>query len=598
MNNEKQGWKQFNRVKLDRKKLMRRAKKMENATNRHAHRFVIRRLENIKSVSREVTIWLAIVCAIVGGMGIQMLWGQMGYTTSAESTGGTYVEGVVGAIDTLNPLFASTTAEASVGRLVFSSLYNYDETGAIHQDLATGMNIDESRRVYTVTIRPDAAWHDGKPVTARDVVFTINLIKNPLVRSPLRVNWTDVTATASNDRTVQFTLPAVYAAFPNALTFPVLPQHLLSAIAPSALRESVFSQAPVGSGPFAFKLLQQADTVSQHRVVHLSANSKYYDGQPKVRRMEIHAFRDTNAMVRALRVGELSAASDVSPLALDQVQGARFTRVAAPTNNGVYLLLNLNNLVLKDVAVRRALQVGTDSSGVREAVGGDQLALDLPVLPSQLSGAEVPSAPAYDAVRAGNLLDEAGWKLVGKTREKDGKKLELTITTTKDPEYERVLKTVQGQWQKIGIAVTLKVVDTSSLASTFIQDTLQARNFDVLLYELAIGADPDVYAYWHSSQIGQTGYNFSNYSNKTVDANLASARSRLEPDLRNAKYRQFVKQWLEDAPAIGLYQPVIEYVTTDTAKALRPNSRLVTAVDRYANVQYWTLGKETVYKTP
>jgi peptide/nickel transport system substrate-binding protein len=150
----------------------------------------------------------------------------------------------------------------------------------------------------------------------------------------------------------------------------------------------------------------------------------------------------------------------------------------------------------------------------------------------------------------------------------------------------------------LGIKLNRKIVDTSNVSSTFVQDTLQGRNFDILLYELALGADPDVYAYWHSSQIGQTGYNFSGYSNKAADASLASARSRLEPELRNAKYKQFVRQWQEDVPAIGLYQPVLEYVASDNVDAVHKGSKLVTEADRYANVQYWTTGSRAVYKTP
>jgi peptide/nickel transport system substrate-binding protein len=181
---------------------------------------------------------------------------------------------------------------------------------------------------------------------------------------------------------------------------------------------------------------------------------------------------------------------------------------------------------------------------------------------------------------------------------KDGQTLSLTITTTKSREYEKAVANVEEQWKKIGIKVERKVIDTTRVASTFVQDTLQARNFDVLLYELSLGADPDVYAYWHSSQIGQTGYNFSNYSNQSADASLASARSRTEPDLRSAKYRQFVKQWQQDAPAIALYQPVLEYIVSDNVDTVAKNTRLVSEADRYSNVQYWTVATDTVYKTP
>ncbi|HPQ82259.1 MAG TPA: peptide ABC transporter substrate-binding protein [Candidatus Saccharimonas sp.] len=598
MDDDKVGWKKFKRIQLDRKQLLRRAKKMEGATQRHAHRFVIRRLDNIKSVSREITTWLLLVSAIIVGIGVQLYWGQAGYMTDAAARGGTYVEGVVGSIETLNPLFASTNSEASLSRLMFSSLYNYDETGSLHQDLATGMKIDETNKIYTVTIRDNVKWHDNTPLTARDIAFTLELVKNPAVRSPLRVNWLDVSVKAVDNKTVQFILPATYAAFPYALTFPVLPEHLLKDIAPGAVRESAYSQSPVGSGPFRFRLLQQPDVVSQHKVVHLVANSKYYAGAPKLSRFEIHAYQNGAAMIKALKSGELSGASDVSPLHLSEVDLSHYDRTAAAQDNGVYLLLNQNNPLLKEQAVRKALQVGTDAGAVRQAIGGDQLALDLPLLNTHLTGADIPHAPLFDQTRAKGMLDEAGWKAVGEHREKDGKKLEITITSIKDSEYEKAVETVEKQWRQLGIVTHHRIIDTSGAASTFVQDVLQTRNFEVLLYELAIGADPDVYAYWHSSQIGQTGYNFTSYTNKTVDANLASARSRLEPELRNAKYKQFVKQWIEDVPAIGLYQPVMEYVTNDNVSALGQNSVLVNAADRYANVQYWTVANTSVYKTP
>lgn len=598
MDDKKVGWRQFRSIKLNRKQLLRRAKKIEGATQRHAHRFVVRRINNIKTVSREITIWLTIVGIIIGGIGLQLVWGQDGFTARAAAKGGTYVEGVVGAIDTLNPLFVSTNSEASVSRLVFSSLYNYDQHGSLHQDLATAMKIDKTNKVYTVTLRSNAQWHDKKPVTAKDVVFTLGLIKDPKVRSPLRVNWLDVAVKAVDNTTVQFTLPAAYAAFPHALTFPILPEHVLQKVAPGALRENAFSQAPVGSGPFSFRLLQQPDSVSQHKVVHLTGNSDYYAGAPLLNRFEIHAYSTSEAMVKALKAGELSGASDVSPAAIESLKTKRLSRITAAQDNGVYLLINQTNPLLKEAAVRKALQVGTNTAAVRQEVGGDQLPLELPILGWQVKGKDTPRAPEFDATRAQGMLDEAGWKKQGAERIKEGKKLELTVTTIKDAEYQKAAEAVIKQWQQLGIIVHVKIIDTSGAASTFVQDTLQARNFDVLLYELAIGADPDVYAYWHSSQIGQTGYNFTSYNNKTADANLASARSRLEPELRNIKYKQFAKQWLEDVPAIGLYQPVVEYVVSDTASAIQEDSQLVTAADRYANVLYWSVNQGTVYKTP
>lgn len=598
MDDDTPGWNQFKRIKLNRKQLARRVKRAETATQRHAHRFLVKRIDKIRLVSKEITIWLLIVGAMIAAIGLQLIMGQTHYMQEARASGGGYVEGVVGQIDTMNPLYVSTGAEAAVSRLIFSSLYNYDMTGSLHQDAARSMNIDQEGREYTITLRDDISWHDKTPLTARDVVFTINLIKNPATRSPLRVNWLDVSAVALNDTTVKFTLPAPYAAFPHALTFPILPEHILRTVAAGAIRESAFSRSPIGSGPFSFKLLQAADSVSNHKVVHLVSNKNYYGGDPKLDRFEIHAYSNETSLAKALRSGELSGAAGISVTSIGGVDAHRYSVTPQAIDSGVYLLLNTNNPILKDQKVRKALQAGTDTASLRKSLGGDVLPLDTPILENHSTAADLPHLPPADIARSQALLDEAGWKMSGSYRVKDGQQLSLTITTTKNSEYEKAISVIESQWRKLGVKVENKIVDTSSVASTFVQDTLQGRNFDVLLYELAIGADPDVYAYWHSSQVGQTGYNFTGYSNKSVDASLASARSRLEPELRNAKYKQFVKQWQEDAPGIALYQPVLEYISSNNADTVKPGSTLVMESDRYANVQYWTIATQSVYKTP
>ena len=208
MEEKKPGWNQFKRIKLDRKRLARRVQKAEGATRRHAHRFIVRRIDNIRLVAREVTTWLVLVGIIIAALGVQLLVSKPQFMATARTEGGTFVEGTIGQIDTMNPLYLTTPSEASVSRLLFSSLYNYDETGHLHQDIIKSLSVDASGRVYTATIRDDVAWHDKTPLLASDIVYTGNLIKNPSARSPLRINWLDVTVAAINNTTVQFTLPA------------------------------------------------------------------------------------------------------------------------------------------------------------------------------------------------------------------------------------------------------------------------------------------------------------------------------------------------------------------------------------------------------
>lgn len=598
MTDEKRNWKKFQNISFDGKKFSKRVRKAETVTVRHARKFLVGRLENIRSVRRHVISWLLLVGMMIVIVGLQLMWFQRSYQTTAPVSGGTYAEASLGPIDTLNPLYASSDAEVAASRLLFSSLYSYDSTGHLQGDLAEGTQVDSTGTLYTVTLRSNAMWHDGAHVTAHDVAFTVNLIKNAASRSPLRSNWQDVLVKVVNDTTVQFQLPAVYAAFPHALTFAVLPEHILGTFDPGSIRESSFSRSPIGSGPFSFNLLQTVNASHTYSIVHMTAFANYYKGAPLLNRFEVHAYTDQAAIMSALRAGQVNAAADLTGANVAQIDTHNYTVISRPISSGVYALFNLNTPILQDHTVRKALQLATDAPAIRKSLQVGVAPLDLPFVNGQLTGADVPHAPASNATQAAALLDQAGWTLVKGQRQKDGTPLALSVVTTKNSLYEKSLETLAGQWRKLGIVVNIRVVDTADPASNFVRNTLQARDYDVLLYELSIGGDPDVYAYWHSSQIGIDGYNFSNYSNKSADAALASARSRLEPDLRNVKYEAFARQWLEDVPAVGLYQPVAPYVVNKNMQSLSPTATLVSPLDRYANVLYWSVGNHSVYKTP
>jgi len=137
--------------------------------------------------------------------------------------------------DTLNPLYATTDAELSASRLLFSSLYRYDKTGHLVNDLASKTVRSANGRMYTIVIRDDGIWSDGKKVTAHDIAFTVDLMKDPEIRSPLQASWADIQATAIDDTTVEFKLPSSYAAFPHALTFAILPKHVLESVPAGAM---------------------------------------------------------------------------------------------------------------------------------------------------------------------------------------------------------------------------------------------------------------------------------------------------------------------------------------------------------------------------
>ena len=585
------------KLKLGYKRLALRVKHAEGATQRHASRFILRRIENVRLVMTEIMIWLAAIALLIAGLGIQYSWNSQGSKKDGAKSGGVYVEGVIGNISTLNPLLAASEPEQAVSRLLFSSLYNYDVTGALHTDLAESMTVKDDK-VYTIKLR-NAAWHDGKKLTAEDVVYTINLIKNPQVRSPLRVNWLDISARAIDDSTVEFMLPAVYAGFSHALTFPVIPKHILQTVSPSSMREADFSSNPVGSGPFAVKRVQTSESTSSTDVVRMEPNTKYYGAVSTLSRLELRAYGNESLLVKAVNSGEVSAASGLSLSAADNIKSKQYSTKHWLLNKGVYLLMNNRSQTLQDARVRQALRYATDTSSIRATVGDNVARLDTPILQSQIAQ-KLPAAPDYNLDKAKALLKEAGWTYnQGQWKGKDGRPLAVAVTTSSGrDEYKKIVDALKQQWSKLGVDVQLREIDTSSTTTSFVQSVLQPRDYDALLYELELGTDPDVFAYWHSSQASASGYNFANYSNRTVDNDLVGGRSRTNSALRAAKYIQFVNQWLNDAPAIGLYQSVGSYVLNNGASIVEPRGSLNTMNDRYADVTTWSTGRASIYKTP
>jgi peptide/nickel transport system substrate-binding protein len=589
-------WRRIPKVSFSSKDLSKRMKKVEGVTVRHARRFVFKRMNSIREVRRHIVIWVLAMGLIIGATGIQLMWYQQSYRTTTAAIDGTYAEAVLGPINTLNPIFADTSAEESASALLFSRLLTYDQSGNLNYDLADSMKISDDSTTYTITIRPDARWQDGVYVRAKDVVFTVNLLKNPVTRSTI-TGWNGITVTAVDDMTVQFKLPDVYAAFPHALNFlPILPEHTLRDIAPADLRENAFSSKPIGSGPFKVRFIQDVDAASGRSIIHLARSDSYYRGLAKLDRFQLHVYSNSEAILRAVTTSEVNAATDLTVGDAAKITSPRYTVIRNPINAGVYALFNTTTGIMADKNIRKALQVGTDTSALRTVVGKDIPEIHLPFLTSQVSG-DVPAAVPYDKVLAEKLLDEAGWKLDGSVRKKDGNLLRLNVVTTKNNDFENVLSAMAVQWRELGLTVTTQIVDPADPAQNVVKNVLQPRAYDVLLYQLTIGGDPDVYAYWHSSQ-ASGGFNFSNYANSNSDDALVSARTRTEPDLRNAKYVTFAKQWVADAPAIGLYQATTQYVFSNSVASITKSETLVATADRYAGVLYWTAGSRLVEKTP
>ncbi|HRQ87041.1 MAG TPA: ABC transporter substrate-binding protein, partial [Candidatus Saccharibacteria bacterium] len=324
----------------------------------------------------------------------------------------------------------------------------------------------------------------------------------------------------------------------------------------------------------------------------------FHRGVVGLDRFQVHVFGNRDAIVKAANNGEVNAATDMTITDTQSITRKTTMVEQKPINSGMYALLNTKSPALSSKEVRQALQVGTNTKAVRDAVSSELQSLDLPFTTTQLRGSGIPSAPKHDRTKAQTILNEAGWQLQNGVRVKDGNTLRLSVVALKNNDSEKALDVLVSQWRDLGIVVTTNIVDPNDQLQNVAQTILQPRQYDVLLYQLTLGGDPDfVYAYWHSSQ-ASAGVNLSNYSNAISDDALESARQRTDQNLRREKYISFAKQWLSDVPAIGLYQLSAQYAYSRSVHAMPSHQTLISTGDRYATVPYWSVGERQVYRTP
>lgn len=558
---------------------------------------VYRRFGRLANVWRFTAGWISLLVLVAFGTILQIRAQSHYYQTYKPVPGGTYVEGIIGIFTTASPLYASSAVDQSVSKLIFPGLLKYDRENKLTTDLAESIKADASGKVFTVTLRPNIFWHDGKKMTARDVVFTYQTIKNPDVRSPFFNTWKDIKVTAKDSQTVVFELPNILSTFREALTNGIVPEHILKSVEPSDLRTSKFNTAnPVGTGPFKWNKLEVTGNTQETRqeAVGLTANTEYYKQAPKLSNFVIRTFRTESQMIESYKDGELTAMVGLASIPDDVRETSDFHDYYFPIMGSVMVFFKTTKAPFDDVKIRRALVQSVNTNLAIDKLGNHFKAIHGPLLDANLGLDDKITQLQYNKGQAKKYLDEAGWKLgEDGLRYKDKKPLTFTLYAQSSTDYSSVTSYLQKAWKEIGVKAEVLLQ-----SDTEIQSIISRHDYDALLYGISIGNDPDVFAYWHSSQAlpsSPSRLNFSEYKSKEADAALEAGRTRIDPKVRASKYKQFLKIWREDAPALALYQPSFIYVTRGKVYNFAPKS-LSSITNRYTNIENWMIYQEKVNK--
>lgn len=531
-----------------------------------------------------------IVIALLSTLIVAGLLGRLALSTTSVASplaGGAYREAVVGLPQQPIPLLNDPVADP-VGRdliaLLFDGLVRVGADGLLEPALAARYEVDSSGTTYLFELRRDAVWHDGQPVTADDVVFTMRAMQ--ILERPgeplLAAAWAEALVDRIDDYTVRVTLPTPYAPFLSAARVPILPAHLLAGTPPDQWGTTPFAGQLVGTGPYRLGELRDDGAV-------LAANEAYFGGRPYIDQLELRFIATPAAAQAALSRGDVTAFG--APASLDMAGldlPATLQGRTMPLDGYATISFNLRDGPLDQLPLRQALAHGLNKDALIEgALRGMAGPINTPILPG--SWAYTPELPWYEAdqARAATILSELGYEAGqdGVLR-RDGQALAFELLVDGDEAHGAAAAEVARQWRALGLAV-----EVVTLGGPELQQRLAAGEFVAALHSWSrLGPDPDPFLFWHS----QGGLNYGGLADEQIDELLVAGRAASELDARSADYASFQRRWVELAPAIMLYQPLYSFAAATELGGTSlddPNSAisrlLFGAEDRYRAVTRW-----------
>jgi peptide/nickel transport system substrate-binding protein len=618
-------------------------------------------------------------------------------TKPVPALGGTYVEGVVGQPRFINPLYGETNdVDRSLIDLTFSGLMTYDNQGQIVNDLTDSYTVSSDGKTYDFTLKKNIFWHDDKPLTTDDVVFTIKTIQNSDYKSPLRANWIDVDVKKISDTVVEFNLKSPYNSFLENCTVKIIPQHIWASIPPENALLSSYNLQPIGSGPFIFSGLDQTNSGFINNI-YLSSNRKYYGHASFIANITFAFFEKKEDLVKAANSGQVNgftlAALDNNELEAEKSinqtwsSSEKFSEYSFSLPR--YFAVFFNNQkasIFSDVNLRQAMSYAVNTDDIVKKIGSETktqiTAVNSPILPDFFGFQPTVNIYHFDTTQAGALLNKSGFKadtsglrakainkkpafqftdylkygskgtqvtqlqaclaklntniaiLLGKetvgtygsatedavtafqqtylpnvkstgetgqgTRQKlnqlcttpaqNSQPLKFTIVTVNQPQLVEVANMLKDYWQHIGATV-----DINAVSLTDLKPIIKNRNYDVLLYGEALGAEPDLYPFWHSSQKLDPGLNLSGFENKDADQLLRDARETLDPSTKEQKLEKLQDIITGQAPALFLYNPDYIYWVSNTVKGI-DTTKIIDPAKRFSNISNWYLTTKRVWK--
>ncbi len=533
-------------------------------------------------------LFMGAVIAVLCSVGYGVYTANALFLTSVPTPGGTIVEGIVGTPRFVNPVLAITRADHDMVALVYSGLMKLDEEGDLVPDVAESVTVSEDGKTYHVNIRKGVRFHNGTELTAKDFAYTISLIQNPDLKSPLRGNWDGVVLEEIGDYELNIVLAEAHAPFMENLTVGILPRELWDELPIEQIPFSQNNTEPIGTGPYkVVDVLRNKSGLTNAYKLSAFEASNY---NPNITTVVFNFYQNEDELLEALGKREIASTPSLSAENLTRVNADIYNIIEAPLPRTFALYFNQNkSAALRDQSVRKALNAALDKQAlVDHVLGGYGIPTDSPV-PSGFAPVEFSSSTASttqnesaeEILRSGGWTktEQGGWE---KEINKEKVTLSVSITTANTPLFDQTATYIAEAWKGLGVDVSVSQFEQADL----VQAIIRPRDFEMLLYGSDIGRQADLYPFWHSSQKNDPGLNIAQYTNIDVDSLLQKVRTEKDQKVRAESLFAAEAIIKDELPAIFLFVPTFVYVLDKDVTAV-PVTRISKPSERFANISKW-----------
>lgn len=553
----------------------------------------------VHSLSKQQRVIFVVlsVLLIIGAVGsIAKLSNRI--TKEVPVAGGNYHEAIVGTPRFINPVLATSTPDQDLVELVYAGLMTFDGTAYI-PELAKEYSVSEDGKVYTFILKDKLKFHDGKPLTAYDVAFTVELVQNSSVKSPLRSEWLGVSVEAPNEKTVRFTLENSYAGFLRVATLGILPEHIWGTLTPEQLNFNEHNIQAIGAGPFMITSVNKNKLGIPEKIT-LKRNSHYSLEKPYLKTISLSFFTTFEDAEKALTRKSVDGLYGVPTSSLVDISGKRaWTIHHSPLSRVFAIFINQNQQELfLDSDVVSALNVVIPREAIiKHVFSGYATAICNPIPPFMTghSACDTEIMKITQEERetlALSMLEKKGWKKnsLG-ILEKNGTPFIFTLALPNNPELKETAAMIESAFKNIGITVTLQVFEPGN----FDQDVIRPRAYEALLFGQLYEHDSDSFAFWHSSGRNDPGFNIGLYTNSAADSILRNILAEENDVSRQKLYDELAKIWRTNNPAIFLYVPDSIYVVRSSLQNINSN-HIINPSERWSTVHTWYRYTDRVWK--